>query len=235
MKPFCLFLRFIKKKEELMKKMWFLVVLFHIVGYDCFSQELTQIQYQKGINTLHQTLNGYRADLNKMDSVCLDYVNGNLPYTRFKTTDSLFPFVLNKKLCDEALKRCRENLRRKRDVFKATHLYESFECDESIYVRGTSKSFNLESEMKHAILSLIVDGEPIVGHREMMLDPNPRQKYIGYGYVIVSQNGRIEVIVVVLTSTLKGLQNPINFNNAYIDQSRVIHISKKQMLEEQRK
>jgi len=213
-----------------------LIILLSFISIPCFSQETFVFDQQRAVNILHKTLNEYRADLNKMDSVCLDDVkNGYLPYTREKTVDSIFPFILNQKLCKEALKRCNYNIKTNKEVFLSKHHYESFECDESIHMESSSISyFNIEKVMESAILGLIIDGEPIVGHREMLLDDDPKKKYIGFGCIIIKNKNRLDILVIVLTSTLKGLQNPINFNNTYRDRSKVVHLTRKDLINAQK-
>ncbi len=178
-----------------MKKILIILLFVPFVG---LGQTEMKVDYQKGIQILHKTLNSYRADLNKMDSVCMKE-KGSLQYTRKKTVDSLFPF------------------------------------DESIHIEGSStRVFDFNESLIDAITGLIIDIEPIVGHREMLLDENKKQRYIGFGYVITQKESKIEVLVIVLTATIKGIQNPTNFNNTYLDLSKVTIINREMLIEKQK-
>jgi len=195
-----------------------MVIFFLYVSNTVFGQEVIQPKnYQDGINILFKTLNDYRSNLNRMDSI-MNSKKGTLSYKRQKTSDSTHPFKLNKKLCDEALKRCKYNFYKNNDVFKSQHLYHlSNDCVESIYMTKNSINSWDVKKLKNAINTLIIDREPLVGHRKNLLNENKDRKYVGFGYIIVVKDDQIGVLVMVITSTLKGLQDPLNFNNTYID------------------
>jgi len=213
-------------------KCYIIIILLFLLKNNSFAQTLKNNEYQKGIFILLNQLNNYRSDLEKMDSICkLTATKNNLNYTRKKTNDSIFPFIINNKLCNEALRRCKENIKKDKDIFKATHLYESFEFEESIHAKRINiKQFNLKDELKNSITSLITDCEPVIGHRDMLLTTNKNYKYIGFGYIIIQKGDKIDLLVFVLTSSLKGLNHPINFNNTYINSSNCITIHRKDLI-----